>query len=274
MTTYSENDGLVNNAVRAIFQDSKGFLWISTWEGLSKYDGHRFTNFTESNGLSHNLVNDVVETKTGDTYVAMNNGSVDIICNDQVTQKGVLKNIVINKLQLTQEGKLLALTDNNGIKGSAGTVTGWPFAPLVVENSAQCYINLLAPDDLESGIFFGKPESNISGGIIYNNTLSGANSLQFRTGGNQIRMIIDANGNAAVGTTATNNYRLKVSHALAGLAIENNSTSAHWELYTSANDGPGNLELFTQASLRGSFNASTGAYSALPMKDSKPIFTL
>jgi len=148
-------------------------------------------------------------------------------------------------------------------KGSAGTVTGWPFAPLVVENSAQCYINVLAPDNLETGIFFGKPESNISGGIIYNNTLSGPNSLQFRTGGNNIRMIIDANGNAAIGTVSTNNYRLKVSHALAGLAIENNSTSDHWELYTSANDGPGNLELFTQASLRGSFNSSTGVYSAL-----------
>ena len=148
-------------------------------------------------------------------------------------------------------------------KGSAGSVTAWPYAPLVVENSAQCYINLLAPDNLETGIFFGKPESNISGGIIYNNTVSGANSLQFRTGGNQIRMVIDANGNAAVGTTSTNNYRLKVSHALAGLAIENNSTSDHWELYTSANDGPGNLELFTQASLRGSFNSSTGVYTAL-----------
>jgi ligand-binding sensor domain-containing protein/two-component sensor histidine kinase len=115
LTTYTENDGLVNNAVRAIFQDSKGFLWISTWEGLSKYDGHHFTNFTEGNGLSHNLVNDVLETKTGDTYVAMNDGSVDIIRNDQVVQKGIVKNIIINKLQLTQQGKLLALTDNNGL---------------------------------------------------------------------------------------------------------------------------------------------------------------
>src|ERR671939_201032 len=96
LTTYTENDGLVNNAVRSIFQDSKGFLWISTWEGLSKYDGHRFTNFTEGNGLSHNLVNDVAETKNGDIYVALNNGTIDIISNDEVQQKGIVKNIVIN----------------------------------------------------------------------------------------------------------------------------------------------------------------------------------
>src|SRR5258705_3483236 len=90
--TYTVSDGLVNNAVRKIFQDSKGFLWISTWEGLSKYDGNRFTNFTESNGLSHNLVNDVAETKDGNIYVTMNNGSVDIIRNDRIQQKGIFQN--------------------------------------------------------------------------------------------------------------------------------------------------------------------------------------
>jgi ligand-binding sensor domain-containing protein len=24
-----------------ILQDTKGFIWIATWEGLSKYDGYR-----------------------------------------------------------------------------------------------------------------------------------------------------------------------------------------------------------------------------------------
>jgi ligand-binding sensor domain-containing protein/two-component sensor histidine kinase len=113
--TYTVSDGLVNNSVRRIFQDSKGFLWIATWEGLSKYDGNRFTNFTESNGLSHNLVNDVAETKDGSIYVAMNNGTVDVIRNNEVKQNGIVKDIVINKLELTKEGNLLALTDNRGI---------------------------------------------------------------------------------------------------------------------------------------------------------------
>ena len=62
---YSVNDGLVSNTIRRIFQDSKGFLWIATFEGLSKYDGHRFTNYNVANGLSHNLVNDIYEAKDG-----------------------------------------------------------------------------------------------------------------------------------------------------------------------------------------------------------------
>jgi ligand-binding sensor domain-containing protein len=50
---YTVNDGLIANDIRRIFQDSKGFLWIGTMEGLSKYDGNTFTNFTRSKGLSY-----------------------------------------------------------------------------------------------------------------------------------------------------------------------------------------------------------------------------
>jgi ligand-binding sensor domain-containing protein/two-component sensor histidine kinase len=112
--TYTVSDGLVNNAIRKVFQDSKGFLWISTWEGLSKYDGNRFTNFTERNGLSHNLVNDIGEAANGDIYVAMNNGCVDVINHDKVIHKAILQNVIINQFY-HEHGKLVAVTDNAGI---------------------------------------------------------------------------------------------------------------------------------------------------------------
>lgn len=38
----TSSDGLVNNTIRDIFQDKKGFIWISTTNGLSRYDGHSF----------------------------------------------------------------------------------------------------------------------------------------------------------------------------------------------------------------------------------------
>ena len=60
---------------------------IKIGDKLASIDGHRFTNFTESNGLSHNLVNDVIETPGGEMYVAMNNGTVDLISDDRVKQK-------------------------------------------------------------------------------------------------------------------------------------------------------------------------------------------
>src|SRR5215207_1845923 len=84
--TYSVNDGLVANPIHRIFQDSKGFIWIATWEGLSKYDGHKFTNFNRSNGLSHDLVNDVYEADDK-ILVAQNNGVIDVVRYNNVSGK-------------------------------------------------------------------------------------------------------------------------------------------------------------------------------------------
>lgn len=38
-------DGLSGNDVRSITQDSKGFIWIATNNGLQKYDGYTFTTY-------------------------------------------------------------------------------------------------------------------------------------------------------------------------------------------------------------------------------------
>lgn len=35
-------NGLINNSISHIFQDKRGFLWISTRNGLNRYDGRVF----------------------------------------------------------------------------------------------------------------------------------------------------------------------------------------------------------------------------------------
>ena len=42
-------NGLSQNDVSTILQDSKGFMWIGTNDGLNKYDGYSFTHFDVSN---------------------------------------------------------------------------------------------------------------------------------------------------------------------------------------------------------------------------------
>lgn len=42
-------DGLSNNTVRYLFQDSKGFMWMATANGLNRYDGHNFKLLLPSN---------------------------------------------------------------------------------------------------------------------------------------------------------------------------------------------------------------------------------
>ena len=43
--TVDARDGLADNFVRDIVSDSYGYIWFSTINGLSRYDGYRFSNY-------------------------------------------------------------------------------------------------------------------------------------------------------------------------------------------------------------------------------------
>ena len=42
---FTTDNGLPHNHVLSIAQDKTGFLWIGTWDGLSRYDGYEFRNY-------------------------------------------------------------------------------------------------------------------------------------------------------------------------------------------------------------------------------------
>jgi len=43
--SYTTSQGLPHNNVRTIARDSSGFLWLGTWDGLSRFDGYEFRNY-------------------------------------------------------------------------------------------------------------------------------------------------------------------------------------------------------------------------------------
>ena len=62
-TFITTSDGLANNSVRYLFQDSKGFIWMGTLDGLSRYDGHSFVTFRPESGDKISLANHHVKKK-------------------------------------------------------------------------------------------------------------------------------------------------------------------------------------------------------------------
>src|SRR5438552_877291 len=68
--TYTTADGLAHNLVFRVVRDSRGFLWFCTREGLSRFDGYRFTNYTTDQGLPHGDITDLVETRRHVYWVA------------------------------------------------------------------------------------------------------------------------------------------------------------------------------------------------------------
>ncbi|MBO6523517.1 MAG: response regulator [Balneolaceae bacterium] len=75
---YDTSSGLSNNIIHDVFQDSEGFLWIATENGLNRFDGHTFKVFksipNKSNSLSHNVVMAVFEDSFNNLWVGTWNG--------------------------------------------------------------------------------------------------------------------------------------------------------------------------------------------------------
>src|SRR6185436_2425143 len=69
---YTPKDGLASNWVRNIYQDSRGRVFFSTLNGLSVYDGARFTNYTVENGLPTDVINCVMEMGDDSIWIATN----------------------------------------------------------------------------------------------------------------------------------------------------------------------------------------------------------
>ena len=49
VTRLSAKDGLSCNTINSVQQDRDGFIWLSTPDGMSRYDGYQFQNFSKFN---------------------------------------------------------------------------------------------------------------------------------------------------------------------------------------------------------------------------------
>lgn len=75
------NSGLSQNNVLCVLQDSRGFMWFGTRDGLNKYDGYTFTlyrnNPADENSISNNFITALIEDTKGNMWVATNGGGLN-----------------------------------------------------------------------------------------------------------------------------------------------------------------------------------------------------
>ncbi len=80
-TNISSQDGLSDNRVTCIFQDSKGFVWFATRDGLNKYDGHTLSVYKSQpdkpSSLGANRVHQIIEDASGTLWVVTNGGGLN-----------------------------------------------------------------------------------------------------------------------------------------------------------------------------------------------------
>lgn len=63
----SLEQGLSQNTVHCILQDSRGLMWFGTWDGLNRYDGVHFTVYKNDRDDPHSLSDNAVRTIYEDT---------------------------------------------------------------------------------------------------------------------------------------------------------------------------------------------------------------
>jgi ligand-binding sensor domain-containing protein/two-component sensor histidine kinase len=61
--SYTAKDGLISNNINTIYQDSRGYMWFGTTDGMSVFDGRTFTNYSSHDGLPHNFINSIFEDR-------------------------------------------------------------------------------------------------------------------------------------------------------------------------------------------------------------------
>lgn len=74
-------EGISQINITCIFQDSRGFMWFGTRDGLNRYDGYNFTVYRydpqDNNTISNNFIQDITEDKSGNIWIATQVGGIN-----------------------------------------------------------------------------------------------------------------------------------------------------------------------------------------------------
>lgn len=74
---FDTDNHLSSNFVTQVMQDKNGFIWVSTRNGLNRYDGYNFNVIRSSDdgarGFSNNYVNGMTQDLDGNIYLGTNN---------------------------------------------------------------------------------------------------------------------------------------------------------------------------------------------------------
>ena len=83
LSHYTTEDGLPSNTVAALRNDDYGYLWIVTWNGISRFDGYNFYNYKTgiTSGIRglHNRVDNMTIDQGQNVWLKMYDGRVFVI---------------------------------------------------------------------------------------------------------------------------------------------------------------------------------------------------
>ncbi|MDN5211757.1 two-component regulator propeller domain-containing protein [Fulvivirgaceae bacterium BMA12] len=114
---YSTKNGLSQNDVRCLYQDSKGYIWIGTHDGLNRFDGYTFKTYRKElqkpNSINSNLISCIAEDQYGNLWIGTDDEGISKFDRNS----GIFthfKNTYNNPSQITDNHTMCIMVDKNG----------------------------------------------------------------------------------------------------------------------------------------------------------------
>ncbi len=120
---YKAADGLASATVFEVIQDKEGFIWLATQNGVSRFDGKRFTTYTVEDGLNSNMITSLTLGTKGEIFFGNYERGINVLKNGKIenffgysNEKHIYITFIINVPTKMNYNKLLANTRGGYIK--------------------------------------------------------------------------------------------------------------------------------------------------------------
>lgn len=174
---YTTREGLLSNGVTTLFQDSYGYLWIGTTDGLSVYNGESFRNYTVVNGLASSWVNCIIEDNRvkGEIWIATLGGGVSRFFRGTFTNFVVGSNAWTNRVNSIcqgEDGAVYCATDQGVFE-----LAGGKSSPLSPKLAARAFVQIGCRGD---SLFLLDDKGNLSIYNLLNGSVAGLTDQRIR----------------------------------------------------------------------------------------------
>jgi signal transduction histidine kinase/ligand-binding sensor domain-containing protein len=188
LTHFTTKEGLSDNRIIFILEDSRGNLWFGTYlGGVSMYDGEMFTHFTEKEGLSNNTIRSILEDSHGNFWFGTGGGGVSRYDGETIThftQKEGLSNNYIWSILEDSHGNFWFCTEGGGVCMYDGnTFTHFSKKDGLSDN----YVRFIL-EDSQGNFWFGTGGSGVS---MYNGEIFTHLTTKEGLIGNNVRSILE-----------------------------------------------------------------------------------